>query len=89
MKIWTFINGWQKTSYKQVKAALVLILGLVLNMSYASDQQRVTGDENIPSLELLEFLGNFEQQDETWFDNEMNKATTETVEPIIEDKVNE
>ena len=88
MMIWNFTNGWQKRIYKQVNAALILT-GLLLNMSYASEQQRVTETGDAPSLELLDFLGQFEQQDETWFDSEVNKESPDTSESITDDKVND
>jgi len=88
MMIWNFTNGWQKTIYKQVNAALILA-GLLLNMSYASEQQRVTETDDAPSLELLDLLGQFEQQDETWFDNEVNKVSPDASESITDDKVND
>lgn len=64
--IWTFTNGWQKTSYRLVSGVLVMFLislNLDSNMSHAS--------EDLPSLELLELLGQFEQQDEAWVNNEL------------------
>ena len=66
MTIWTFINGWQKTSYRQASGVLIMVLinlSSGLNISHASEQQ--------PSMELLELLGQFEQQDEAWINNEL------------------
>ena len=88
MMIWNFTNGWQKTIYKQVNAALILT-GLLLNMSYASEQQRVTEIDDAPSLELLDLLGQFEQKDETWFDSEVNKESPDASKSITDDKVND
>jgi len=67
MMIWIFINGWQKTSYRLVSRVVIMILvglSIGLNESYA--------DEDDPSFELLELLGQFEQQDEPWVDNELD-----------------
>jgi len=88
MMIWNFTNGWQKKTYKQVNAALILA-GLLLNMSYAGEQQRVTETDDAPSLELLDLLGQFEQQDETWFDSEVYKESPVASESITDDKVND
>jgi len=88
MMIWNFTNGWQKKTCKQVNAALILT-GLLLNMSYAGEQQRVTETDDAPSLELLDLLGQIEQQDESWFDSEVNKESPDASESIIDDKVND
>ncbi len=66
MMIWTFINGWQKTSRRQVSGVLIMLLislSPVSNTGHASEEQ--------PSMELLELLGQFEQQDEAWINNEL------------------
>jgi len=88
MMIWNFTNGWQKKTYKQVNAVLILT-GLLFNMSYAGEQQRVTETDDAPSLELLDLLGQFEQQDEAWFDSEVNMESPDASESIIDDKVND
>jgi len=88
MMIWNFTNGWQKKTYKQVNAALILA-GLLLNMSYAGEKQRITETDGAPSLELLDLLGQFEQQDETWFDSEVNKESSNDSELTTDDKVND
>ncbi len=75
--IWTFINGWPKTSLKRVSRVFIMVL---IGLSFTSN--RSYAKEDTPSLELLELLGQFEQKDESWFDNELK------VEPDIKSKMN-
>ena len=63
MTIWTFINGWQKTSCRQVSGVLLMMLMSLNSTGYASEES--------PSMELLELLGQFDPQDEAWVNNEL------------------
>ncbi len=70
--IWNFINGWLRARYKQAKTVLLMLL-LVIDSGYVTaDEQQSDSDNNSPSIELLEMLGQFEEQDQNWLENEIN-----------------
>jgi len=83
MMIWTFINGWPKTSLKRVSRVFIMVL---IGLSFTSN--RSYAKEDTPSLELLELLGQFEQKDESWFDNELKVDNELEVEPDVKNKMN-
>ncbi len=77
MMVWSFMPGWpRKITMSPGKAGLwstVLLLGLLSTPAWAQEpeQARKTSDESeIPSLELLEFLGDWETDDGEWIDPE-------------------
>ncbi len=65
-----FTNGWQKRRFRQVSIAV--ILAMVYLMSYAQNDQAEQQTGTL-SLELLEMLGQFESQDESWLENEISQ----------------
>ncbi len=73
MKTWTFTNGWQTTRLRRV--SVILIMNMLLTTGFADDKQRDNVVADIPPLDLLEMLGQFEQQDDAWVDNELNTET--------------
>lgn len=87
MMIWNFTSGFQKTTYTQVK--MMLFISLMINAIYAGEQKLVTKNGDIPSVELLELLGQFELEDGDWFDNEVNNEISEKIEKTTDEKANE
>lgn len=81
MMIWSFINGWQKRSFRQASAVLLLIM--VYTLSGAQNNQT----EQPASVLLLEMLGQFEMQDEAWLDNEI-KQSVNNASDVGSDKQN-
>ncbi len=72
--IWTFINGWQKTSYRRVSGVLIMML---ISLSSGSTGH---ASEELPSMELLELLGQFDQQDAAWINNELGIEDSPDIE---------
>lgn len=67
-------------TYTKVSGVFFVVL-ILTSVSYADEQQQNklrTNEE--PSLELLEMLGQFEQQDDSWLKNEMNTEQGENNE---------
>ncbi len=75
MKNWNFTNGW---SLKTARVKCAVVLGFLMTMlnqqTYANN---VTSDEEIPSIEFLEFLGAGITVDEEFLDP-MNYDEIET-----------
>ena len=67
----------------------MLLISLMLNACYASEIKIVSRNDDMPSLELLELLGQFELEDGNWFDNEVNNELSDKTEQTIDEKTNE
>ena len=64
MKSWISINGWRKSTTVWVKTYQLFTALLLLNFVAVAHAE--TGDS--PSMEFLEFLGEFQTDDGEWID---------------------
>lgn len=63
MRNWNSISGWNMKNNKRVEFGVALLLGLLPTFSLAGPAEDVP-----PSLELLEFLGSWENPEGEWVD---------------------
>ena len=61
MKTWSFTSGWRNTRAMRVRYVLV-------SLALATVAPAAASEEQAPTMELLEFVGSFEQADGGWFD---------------------
>ncbi len=76
------ITGWNKGARVRVNS---LLLAAVLLVSNAASAEEV----EVPPLELLEYLGEWEDSDGQWFDPQLLQLVMPGSPPLGEEQVNE
>ncbi len=59
------MSGWKNMNYR---ASLVLLVMILISQSLQAETAETQAGDEAPSLELLEFLGEWESSDGEWVD---------------------
>ncbi len=93
---WTFTRGWLRTKTmpgKVMAVGLVLFLAVGASRSFGDDRQPpaqpsapAPDEKELPSLELLEFLGDWEARDGQWVDPTELDELMQPVQEEVDDE---
>ena len=100
MKNWISISGWReiKTVWANIYHVLAatILLNFLTNSAASGAEADTTDAAEAPSMELLEFLGEFQTEDRQWIDplklvasERSDKSTQSAPRPDDEDKPDE
>lgn len=84
MRSWISINGWRKSTTVWANSYRIFAALVLLNLVVAAHAE----SDDSPSMELLEFLGEFQTDDGEWIDP-LNLTGMEQSEPNREQERDE